>query len=66
MSFTDLNHLFISAAIKVNCNGFCGVSTKSNDTEWAVEEQYFNSTISVADTGKIKFNEKDSLSYLKT
>lgn len=42
----------LSAAVKVNCNGFCGVTTKSNDTEWTVEEQYFNSTVSVADTGK--------------
>ncbi|KAG8011662.1 Arrestin domain-containing protein 1 [Nibea albiflora] len=36
-------------AIKVNCNGFCGVTTKVNDTAWTLEEQYFNSTVSVAD-----------------
>ncbi|XP_075903129.1 arrestin domain-containing protein 1a isoform X2 [Nelusetta ayraudi] len=44
-------------AVKVNCNGFCGVTTKSNDTEWTVEEQYFNSTVSVADTGTLKAGE---------
>ncbi|XP_076126215.1 arrestin domain-containing protein 1-like [Alosa pseudoharengus] len=41
-------------AIKVNCHGYCGVSTKLNDTSWAAEEQYFNSTISVADKGTLK------------
>ena len=40
------------AAIKLNCNGFCGVTTKANDTDWAVEEQYFNSTVSVAEKGR--------------
>lgn len=64
MFLADLTHLVLSAAVKVNCNGFCGVSTKSNDAEWSVEEQYFNSTISVADTGKLVelFDAKDSLS----
>lgn len=43
--------LFCSAAIKVNCNGFCGITSKVNDTAWTQEEQYFNSTVSVADKG---------------
>ncbi|XP_061529154.1 arrestin domain-containing protein 1a [Phycodurus eques] len=41
-------------AIKVNCNGFCGITNKVNETTWAVEEQYFNNTISVADKGTLK------------
>lgn len=45
-----------SAAIKVNCNGFCGVTSKVNDTAWMVEEQYFNSTVSVADKGTLMSN----------
>ncbi|XP_069039375.1 arrestin domain-containing protein 1 [Lepisosteus oculatus] len=40
-------------AIKVNCMGSCGVSTKMNDSSWAVEEQYFNSTLSVANKGTL-------------
>lgn len=44
-------------AIKVNCNGFCGVTTKVNDTAWMMEEQYFNSTVSVADKGTLKQGE---------
>lgn len=39
------------AAIKVNCQGSCGISNKLNDSSWAVEEQYFNSTLSMADKG---------------
>ncbi|TNM92556.1 hypothetical protein fugu_019568 [Takifugu bimaculatus] len=39
-------------AIKVNCQGSCGISNKLNDSSWAVEEQYFNSTLSVADKGR--------------
>lgn len=42
-----------SAAIKVNCNGFCGITNKVNDTAWTMEEQYFNSTVSVADKGTL-------------
>ncbi|XP_056146635.1 LOW QUALITY PROTEIN: arrestin domain-containing protein 1b [Lampris incognitus] len=38
-------------AIKVNCQGSCGVSNKMNETSWILEEQYFNSTLSVADKG---------------
>ncbi|XP_054854386.1 arrestin domain-containing protein 1 isoform X1 [Eublepharis macularius] len=38
-------------AIKVVCVGSCGVSSKINDTAWTVEEQYFNSTLSLADKG---------------
>ncbi|KAJ3604304.1 hypothetical protein NHX12_029045 [Muraenolepis orangiensis] len=45
-------------AIKVNCNGFCGVSYKANDSDWAVEEQYFNSTVSVAEKGTLKPGEQ--------
>uniref|UniRef100_A0AAV2MP69 G-protein coupled receptors family 1 profile domain-containing protein n=1 Tax=Knipowitschia caucasica TaxID=637954 RepID=A0AAV2MP69_KNICA len=41
-------------AIKVNCNGFCGITTKVNDTAWTTEEQYFNTTVSVADKGTLK------------
>lgn len=41
-------------AIKVSCNGFCGVTTKVNDTAWTEEEQYFNSSVSVADKGTLK------------
>ena len=40
-------------AIKVSCVGFCGVSNKINDTAWTVEEQYFNSTLSLADKGEL-------------
>lgn len=43
--------VFYSAAIKVNCNGFCGITSKVHDTAWTTEEQYFNSTVSVADKG---------------
>ncbi|XP_021458177.2 arrestin domain-containing protein 1 isoform X2 [Oncorhynchus mykiss] len=38
-------------AIKVNCLGSCGVSNKMNDMSWTLEEQYFSSTLSVADKG---------------
>ncbi|XP_077378040.1 arrestin domain-containing protein 1a isoform X2 [Festucalex cinctus] len=41
-------------AIRVNCNGFCGITNKVNDTTWTVEEQYFNNTVSVADKGTLK------------
>ncbi|XP_034398439.1 arrestin domain-containing protein 1a [Cyclopterus lumpus] len=44
-------------AIKVNCNGFCGITSKENDTAWTMEEQYFNSTVSVADKGTLKQGE---------
>ncbi|CAL1569636.1 unnamed protein product [Knipowitschia caucasica] len=40
-------------AIKVNCQGSCGISHKMNEASWAVEEQYFNSTLSVADKGTL-------------
>ncbi|KAI2664708.1 Arrestin domain-containing protein 1 [Labeo rohita] len=45
------------AAIKVNCQGFCGVTTKSNDTDWTEEEQYFSSSVSIADKGTLKEGE---------
>ncbi|CAJ1068691.1 arrestin domain-containing protein 1a [Xyrichtys novacula] len=44
-------------AIKVNCNGFCGITSKVNDTAWTMEEQYFNSSVSVADKGTLKLGE---------
>ncbi|XP_068422447.1 arrestin domain-containing protein 1a [Clinocottus analis] len=44
-------------AVKVNCNGFCGITSKENDTAWTMEEQYFNSTVSVADKGTLKQGE---------
>ncbi|KAI1900542.1 hypothetical protein AGOR_G00051000 [Albula goreensis] len=40
-------------AIKVNCQGSCGVSNRLNDTNWASEEQYFSSTLSLADKGTL-------------
>ncbi|KAM3873827.1 arrestin domain-containing protein 1b [Diretmus argenteus] len=44
-------------AIKVNCQGSCGVSNKINDSSWTLEEQYFNSTLSVADKGTLSAGE---------
>ncbi|KAM4745488.1 arrestin domain-containing protein 1a isoform 2-T2 [Anableps anableps] len=44
-------------AIKVNCNGFCGITSKINDTAWTTEEQYFNNTLSVVDKGTLKQGE---------
>ncbi|XP_039636135.1 arrestin domain-containing protein 1b [Perca fluviatilis] len=44
-------------AIKVNCQGSCGISNKMKDTSWALEEQYFNSTLSVADKGTLAAGE---------
>ncbi|XP_066569343.1 arrestin domain-containing protein 1b [Amia ocellicauda] len=44
-------------AIKVNCSGLCGVSNRMNDTSWASEEQYFSSTLSVADKGTLAVGE---------
>lgn len=54
VSRKEMNISFVhSAAIKINCCGFCGVTNKVNDTSWNEEEQYFNSTISVADKGML-------------
>nr|XP_046231293.1 arrestin domain-containing protein 1b [Scatophagus argus] len=44
-------------AIKVNCQGSCGISNKMNDSSWTLEEQYFNSTLSVADKGTLAAGE---------
>ncbi|XP_060613322.2 arrestin domain-containing protein 1 [Anolis sagrei] len=44
-------------AIKVSCVGSCGVSNKINDTAWTVEEQYFNTTLSLADKGVLTAGE---------
>ncbi|XP_037115412.1 arrestin domain-containing protein 1a [Syngnathus acus] len=41
-------------AVKVNCNGFCGITNKVNETTWTEEEQYFNNTVPVADKGTLK------------
>ncbi|XP_022610307.1 arrestin domain-containing protein 1-like [Seriola dumerili] len=52
-----VNQALPCKAIKVNCNGFCGITNKVNDTAWTMEEQYFNSTVSVADKGTLKQGE---------
>ncbi|XP_044030868.1 arrestin domain-containing protein 1b [Siniperca chuatsi] len=44
-------------AIKVNCQGSCGISNKMNDNSWTLEEQYFNSMLSVADKGTLAAGE---------
>ncbi|XP_063000808.1 arrestin domain-containing protein 1 [Elgaria multicarinata webbii] len=44
-------------AIKVSCVGSCGVSNKINDTAWTVEEQYFNTSLSLADKGTLTAGE---------
>uniref|UniRef100_A0A9R1SJL7 Arrestin domain containing 1a n=2 Tax=Cyprinus carpio TaxID=7962 RepID=A0A9R1SJL7_CYPCA len=44
-------------AFKVNCQGFCGVTSKSNDTDWTEEEQYFSSSVSIADKGTLNSGE---------
>ncbi|XP_031133359.1 arrestin domain-containing protein 1b [Sander lucioperca] len=44
-------------AIKVNCQGSCGISNKMKDASWTLEEQYFNSTLSVADKGTLAAGE---------
>ncbi|XP_014826497.1 PREDICTED: arrestin domain-containing protein 1-like [Poecilia mexicana] len=49
-----LNQPIQCKVIKVSCNGFCGITSKINDTAWTTEEQYFNNTISVADKGTLK------------
>ncbi|CAJ1087290.1 hypothetical protein KUCAC02_032722%2C partial [Xyrichtys novacula] len=55
---TKLAQALQCKAIKVNCNGFCGITSKVNDTAWTMEEQYFNSTVSVADKGTLKLGER--------
>ncbi|XP_051517965.1 arrestin domain-containing protein 1-like [Myxocyprinus asiaticus] len=44
-------------AIKVNCQGFCGVTSKANDMDWTEEEQYYSSSVSIADKGTLKEGE---------
>uniref|UniRef100_A0AAQ4PZI8 Arrestin C-terminal-like domain-containing protein n=1 Tax=Gasterosteus aculeatus aculeatus TaxID=481459 RepID=A0AAQ4PZI8_GASAC len=44
-------------AIKVNCHGSCGISNKLNDASWALEEQYFNRTVTLADRGTLAAGE---------
>ncbi|XP_041826368.1 arrestin domain-containing protein 1b [Melanotaenia boesemani] len=46
-------HALQYKAIKVNCHGSCGISNKMNDTSWSLEEQYFNSMLSIADKGTL-------------
>ncbi|MGH0175660.1 UNVERIFIED_CONTAM: hypothetical protein FKN15_071078 [Acipenser sinensis] len=52
-----LNNPLPFKAIKVNCGGLCGVSSKMNDTTWTVEEPYFNSTLTLADKGTLPAGE---------
>ncbi|XP_057689082.1 arrestin domain-containing protein 1a isoform X2 [Corythoichthys intestinalis] len=44
----------LQCKVKVNCNGFCGITNKLNETTWTLEEQYFNNTVSIADKGTLK------------
>ncbi|XP_054613285.1 arrestin domain-containing protein 1b [Dunckerocampus dactyliophorus] len=44
-------------AIKVNCKGSCGISTKVTDASWTLEEQYLNSTLSIASKGTLAAGE---------
>ncbi|XP_034751636.1 arrestin domain-containing protein 1b [Etheostoma cragini] len=44
-------------AIKVNCQGSCGINNKMKEASWTLEEQYFNSTLSVADKGTLAAGE---------
>ncbi|XP_043575918.1 arrestin domain-containing protein 1-like isoform X1 [Chiloscyllium plagiosum] len=44
-------------ALKVNCIGSCGVTNKANDTAWQMEEQYFSSTLVVAEKGSLAAGE---------
>ncbi|XP_007894429.1 arrestin domain-containing protein 1b [Callorhinchus milii] len=44
-------------AVKVNCIGSCGVSNKANDTVWQAEEQYFSSTLVVAEKASLSAGE---------
>ncbi|XP_016403787.1 arrestin domain-containing protein 1-like [Sinocyclocheilus rhinocerous] len=44
-------------AIKVNCVGSCGISSKLNDASWMLEEKYLSSTLSVADKGTLPAGE---------
>lgn len=44
-------------AIRVTCTGSCGVSNKANDAAWVAEEDYFNSSLSLADKGSLPAGE---------
>uniref|UniRef100_A0A9J8B3P3 Arrestin domain containing 1 n=1 Tax=Cyprinus carpio carpio TaxID=630221 RepID=A0A9J8B3P3_CYPCA len=44
-------------AIKVNCVGSCGISSKLNDASWMLEEKYLSSMLSVADKGTLSAGE---------
>nr|XP_057920122.1 arrestin domain-containing protein 1b [Doryrhamphus excisus]XP_057920123.1 arrestin domain-containing protein 1b [Doryrhamphus excisus]XP_057920124.1 arrestin domain-containing protein 1b [Doryrhamphus excisus]XP_057920126.1 arrestin domain-containing protein 1b [Doryrhamphus excisus]XP_057920127.1 arrestin domain-containing protein 1b [Doryrhamphus excisus] len=44
-------------AIKVNCKGSCGISPKVTEDSWTLEEQYLNSTLSIANKGTLAAGE---------
>ncbi|KAL2092229.1 hypothetical protein ACEWY4_012027 [Coilia grayii] len=41
-------------AISVKCHIWCGVSPRKNGKSWVAEEQYLNSTVTVADKGTLE------------
>ncbi|XP_012576601.1 PREDICTED: arrestin domain-containing protein 1, partial [Condylura cristata] len=47
----------LPAAIRVSCTGACRVSGKANDSTWAAEESYANSSLSLADKGSLPAGE---------
>ncbi|XP_051956217.1 arrestin domain-containing protein 1-like isoform X1 [Xyrauchen texanus] len=51
------SHSLQLKAIKVNCVGSCGISSKLNDASWMLEERYLSSTLSVADKGTLPSGE---------
>ncbi|XP_052393292.1 arrestin domain-containing protein 1 [Carassius gibelio] len=51
------HHSLQFKAIKVNCVGSCGISSKLNDATWMLEEKYLSSTLSVADKGTLSAGE---------
>uniref|UniRef100_A0A673IMC1 Arrestin domain containing 1b n=1 Tax=Sinocyclocheilus rhinocerous TaxID=307959 RepID=A0A673IMC1_9TELE len=51
------SHSLQFKAIKVNCVGSCGISSKLNDASWMLEEKYLSSTLSVADKGTLSAGE---------
>ncbi|XP_056586856.1 arrestin domain-containing protein 1b [Triplophysa dalaica] len=51
------NHSLQFKAIKVNCVGSCGISSKLNDASWMLEERYLSSTLSVADKSTLPAGE---------
>uniref|UniRef100_A0A8C2IP26 Arrestin domain containing 1b n=1 Tax=Cyprinus carpio TaxID=7962 RepID=A0A8C2IP26_CYPCA len=47
------SHSLQFKAIKVNCVGSCGISSKLNDASWMLEEKYLSSTLSVGDKASV-------------